>query len=185
MGVAVRKPGPTEPLTLTLAVGEPPTLSGLSSLSGVAGGHDAGEHLPDGCGDGPVVLRDLTVDFDPTTYEPSQVHLDVLAHGPWALPEIPGLDLHDVVLVAHSVASMMAVLAGAAEPSRFSRLVLVAPSPRYLDDEGYEGGFAAEDVDELLGAVVATGTPEALRQGTGADNFEDAFVALTGEADQP
>jgi sodium transport system ATP-binding protein len=33
------------------------------------------------------------------------------------------------------------------------------------------------------GAVVATGTPDALRQGTGAANFEDAFVALTGEGE--
>ncbi|MEO6080452.1 MAG: ATP-binding cassette domain-containing protein [Steroidobacteraceae bacterium] len=35
------------------------------------------------------------------------------------------------------------------------------------------------------GTVVASGTPEALREGTGAGNFEDAFVALTGEDGQP
>lgn len=35
------------------------------------------------------------------------------------------------------------------------------------------------------GSVVATGSPEALRQGTGAANFEDAFVALTGEGESP
>ncbi|MFE1500450.1 alpha/beta fold hydrolase, partial [Streptomyces albidoflavus] len=32
-------------------------------------------------------------------------------------------------------------------------LVMVAPSPRYLDDEGYRGGFGAEDIDELLASL--------------------------------
>ncbi len=61
-------------------------------------------------------------------------------------------DLRDVVLVAHSVSAMMAVVAAAAEPSRFSRLVLVAPSPSYIDDPatGYVGGFTREDIDGLL-----------------------------------
>jgi sigma-B regulation protein RsbQ len=60
------------------------------------------------------------------------------------------LDLWDVIYVGHSVAAMMGVLAAAEEPDRFSRLVLVGPSPRYIDDEGYVGGFSAEDIEELL-----------------------------------
>src|SRR5205814_1150493 len=55
------------------------------------------------------------------------------------------LELHDVVFVGHSVSAMIGVLAAAEEPARFARLVLVGPSPRYLDDEGYVGGFARED----------------------------------------
>jgi sigma-B regulation protein RsbQ len=60
------------------------------------------------------------------------------------------LELEDVVLVGHSVSSMIGVLAAAARPERFARLVLVAPSPRYLDDEGYVGGFSEEDIAGLL-----------------------------------
>ena len=60
------------------------------------------------------------------------------------------LDLHDVVFVGHSVSAMIGVLAAKAEPERFAKLVLVSPSPRYLDDEGYVGGFAPDDIDELL-----------------------------------
>jgi sigma-B regulation protein RsbQ len=60
------------------------------------------------------------------------------------------LDLHDVVFVGHSVASMMGVLAAADEPEMFHRLVLIGPSPRYIDDEGYRGGFSREDIDDLL-----------------------------------
>src|SRR4051812_36499752 len=52
------------------------------------------------------------------------------------------LDLHDVIFVGHSVSSMIGVLAANAEPDRFSRLILVGPSPRYINDPpGYVGGF--------------------------------------------
>ena len=52
-----------------------------------------------------------------------------------------------VVFVGHSVSAMIGVLAAAEEPERFGRLVLVGPSPRYIDDEGYVGGFTREDID--------------------------------------
>ena len=60
------------------------------------------------------------------------------------------LDLHDVVFVGHSVSSMVGVLAANREPDRFSRLVMVGPSPRYVNDEGYVGGFERKDIEGLL-----------------------------------
>jgi sigma-B regulation protein RsbQ len=45
---------------------------------------------------------------------------------------------------------MIGVLAAAAAPEAIGKLVLVGPSPRYIDDEGYVGGFAREDIEELL-----------------------------------
>lgn len=66
------------------------------------------------------------------------------------LDVVTQLDLTDVVFVGHSVGAMMGVLAVAAEPSRFAKLVLLTPSPCYLDDDGYTGGFSRADIDELL-----------------------------------
>jgi sigma-B regulation protein RsbQ len=63
------------------------------------------------------------------------------------------LDLRDVVVVGHSVSSMIAMLACLEAPERFSQLVMVSPSPRYLDDGGYEGGFSEDDVRELLDSL--------------------------------
>jgi sigma-B regulation protein RsbQ len=63
------------------------------------------------------------------------------------------LDLDDVVFVGHSVSAMIGVLAANARPERFARLVLVGPSPRYLDDEGYVGGFSEEDINGLLASL--------------------------------
>jgi sigma-B regulation protein RsbQ len=62
------------------------------------------------------------------------------------------LDLHGVVLVAHSVATMMAIRAAIADPDTFRELVLVAPSPSYIDDPSadYVGGFTQQDIDGLL-----------------------------------
>jgi sigma-B regulation protein RsbQ len=60
------------------------------------------------------------------------------------------LDLDRLVFVGHSVSAMIGVLAAIARPERFDRLVLVGPSPRYLDDEGYVGGFSEEDIAGLL-----------------------------------
>lgn len=64
-------------------------------------------------------------------------------------------DLRDVVLVGHSVSAMIAVLAVNREPDRFAKLVLLTPSPRYIDDAGYRGGFTAADIDELLDSLDA------------------------------
>jgi sigma-B regulation protein RsbQ len=60
------------------------------------------------------------------------------------------LDLHDVIFVGHSVSSMVGVLAAKREPERFSRLIMVGPSPRYINDTGYVGGFERADIEGLL-----------------------------------
>jgi sigma-B regulation protein RsbQ len=63
------------------------------------------------------------------------------------------LDLEDAVFVGHSVSAMIGVLAAARAPGRIGRLVLVGPSPRYIDDEGYTGGFSRADIEELLDSL--------------------------------
>lgn len=61
------------------------------------------------------------------------------------------LELRDVVLVGHSVSATIGMLAAIAEPARFAHLVLLNPSPRYLDDPPhYRGGFTPSDIDGLL-----------------------------------
>ncbi|HEV2889152.1 MAG TPA: alpha/beta hydrolase [Frankiaceae bacterium] len=60
------------------------------------------------------------------------------------------LDLRDVVYVGHSVSAMIGVLAARTAPELFDRLVLVGPSPRYIDADGYVGGFSEDDITELL-----------------------------------
>ncbi len=63
------------------------------------------------------------------------------------------LDLTRVIFVGHSVSAMIGVLAAIREPERFDKLILVGPSPRYLDDDDYVGGFGPADIDELLDSL--------------------------------
>jgi sigma-B regulation protein RsbQ len=63
------------------------------------------------------------------------------------------LDLRQAVFVGHSVSAMVGVLASIREPDRFARLVLLGPSPRYVDDGDYRGGFSEADIDELLDSL--------------------------------
>ena len=60
------------------------------------------------------------------------------------------LELKDVIFVGHSVSSMVGVLAARREPERFAHLVLVGPSPRYINDGTYIGGFERADIEGLL-----------------------------------
>jgi sigma-B regulation protein RsbQ len=60
------------------------------------------------------------------------------------------LNLKDVIFVGHSVSAMIGVLASLKAPELFESLVLVGPSPRYINDEGYTGGFSREEIEELL-----------------------------------
>ncbi|RSN54000.1 alpha/beta hydrolase [Streptomyces sp. WAC 04229] len=67
------------------------------------------------------------------------------------------LALGPVTFVGHSVSAMMGVLAAARQPEAFAGLVLLAPSPCFIDDPdtGYRGGFSAPDIDELLQSLDA------------------------------
>jgi sigma-B regulation protein RsbQ len=82
--------------------------------------------------------------YDPARY----AHLQGYAQD--VVEIVEALALPPVVFVGHSVSAMVGVLAAADRPDLFERLVLVGPSPRYIDDEGYRGGFTQEEIDELL-----------------------------------
>ncbi len=60
------------------------------------------------------------------------------------------LDLEDVIFVGHSVSSMIGLLAATEEPKYFERLVMVGPSPCYINKEDYKGGFERKDIESLL-----------------------------------
>jgi sigma-B regulation protein RsbQ len=68
-----------------------------------------------------------------------------------------GLDLHGVTIIGHSVGAMMAIAAAARDSSRITAVILMAASPSYVDraEDGYDGGFSREDLDELFASLDA------------------------------
>lgn len=89
---------------------------------------------------------------DPAAWDPARyVSLDAYAED--LLGVVRELDLQDVVLVGHSVSAMSGMVAVVAEPERFSRLVMIGPSPKYVDEGDYRGGFTEADIEALLAAL--------------------------------
>jgi sigma-B regulation protein RsbQ len=86
---------------------------------------------------------------DVAAYDPERyATLDGYAQD--VLDVVHALDLREVIFVGHSVSSMVGVLAANREPERFARLVLVGPSPRYVNDAPYVGGFERAEIEGLL-----------------------------------
>jgi len=64
------------------------------------------------------------------------------------------LDLQDAILVGHSVSSMISLLAAIEIPHRISTLIMICPTPRYLNDlPDYIGGFEQADIEGLLDTI--------------------------------
>ena len=89
---------------------------------------------------------------DPAAYD-AERHTSLAAYADDVLDICRELDLRDVVFVGHSVSAMIGVLAAAKEPDRFAKLVLVGPSPRYINDDSYIGGFTEDDIAGLLDSL--------------------------------
>jgi sigma-B regulation protein RsbQ len=86
---------------------------------------------------------------DLSAYEPAKyAGLDGYADDVVALSRAAGV--HGGVFVGHSVSAMIGVLAAKKAPELFDDLVLVGPSPRYIDDADYVGGFTEAQIHEVL-----------------------------------
>ena len=101
-----------------------------------------------------VVAYDLTGSgrSDVSAYDRVR-HGTLSGHGDDLIEILAALDLSGVILIGHSVGGAIAVLAANGAPERVAKLVLVGPSPSYIDEGDYHGGFSAEDIEELLETV--------------------------------
>jgi sigma-B regulation protein RsbQ len=59
-------------------------------------------------------------------------------------------EIRKAVFVGHSVSAMIGLLASIEQPGYFSQMVMVGPSPCYINDAEYYGGFEREDIEGLL-----------------------------------
>ncbi len=82
--------------------------------------------------------------YDPGKYASLQGHADDVIEIVDAFADRP------VVFVGHSVSAMIGMLAGIKRPGQFAAQIMLGPSPCYINDEGYTGGFSRADIDSLL-----------------------------------
>lgn len=93
-------------------------------------------------------------DSDLSAYSPSRyATLDAYAEDLVEIAE--HLDVHGGIFVGHSVGATIGILADRLRPGLFDHLVLLGPSPRYLNDGDYVGGFEDEDIEGLLDTLAS------------------------------
>ncbi len=84
-------------------------------------------------------------------YYDSRKYSDLQGYAQDVLDIMEALDLRNTIFVGHSVSSMIGMLASIRSPQYFERIVMLGPSPRYVNDlPSYYGGFDKSDIDELL-----------------------------------
>ena len=80
-----------------------------------------------------------------------QRHARLEGYAADVLEVLDAVDRDPVTFIGHSASAIIGLLAAIEAPRQFSRLVLLSPSPRFIDaPPDYVGGFAREDVDELM-----------------------------------
>lgn len=89
---------------------------------------------------------------DLSSFDPKRLS-DLRGYARDVLDVLGALDVRECTFVGHSVSAMIGLLASNLAPERIAELVLVCPSPRYIDDEGYVGGFSRADIDGLLASL--------------------------------
>lgn len=86
---------------------------------------------------------------DLTAYDADKyAHLAGYAHDMLDICRV--LELEQAVLIGHSVGAMMALLAASHSPAYFAKVVLLTPSPCYLNEPGFYGGYERAEVEQLL-----------------------------------
>jgi sigma-B regulation protein RsbQ len=66
---------------------------------------------------------------------------------------IEALGLKEIIFVGHSVSSMIGMLAAVQKPEAFKKLIFIGPSPKYMNDCEYIGGFEAGDIETILNHI--------------------------------
>jgi sigma-B regulation protein RsbQ len=101
-----------------------------------------------------VILLDLAGSggSDPAAYDRHR-HGALLGYAEDMIEIIRELDLRRVVFVGHSVSAMIGAIATTLQPKRFEQLIMIGPSPCYINDENYVGGFERTDIDGLIDQV--------------------------------
>ena len=90
---------------------------------------------------------------DPAAFEQHR-YLNLQAYANDLLAICEALRIEDAVLVGHSAGAMAGALAAIKQPRRFAKLVLIAASPRYINDGDYHGGFTKAQLADLYSTVL-------------------------------
>ncbi len=111
---------------------------------------------------------------DTTAYDPTK-YASLAGYTQDLLDICRQLQLKQTLLIGHSVGAIIGMLAAIEEPAWFERLLLLCPSPCYINHPNYHGGFEVADIDSILAYMT-----------TDYVGWADSFAAfLLGTPDRP
>lgn len=125
---------------------------------------------------------------DPSLFSPHR-HQSLMGFADDLALLCAALGVRDAVYVGHSVSAMAGLLAAAADPGLFSRMVLLNANPCYVDapESGYVGGFTRARADDALAAIAsdfmlwAGGFGRLMMGHAQTPRFADGFIATLRE----
>jgi len=96
---------------------------------------------------------------------------------------IDALQLTDIIFVGHSVSSMIGAIAAIQKPEVFKKLIFIGPSPRYLNDNEYIGGFEGEDIEGIFKQIASdyVNWAKAISPSVLGDNFDPEMAEFLQE----
>ncbi|MEO7521751.1 MAG: alpha/beta hydrolase, partial [Gemmatimonas sp.] len=107
--------------------------------------------------------------YDPAKYDTLQGYADDV------LELVREFSTGPAIFVGHSVSAMIGVLASVEAPELFAAHIMIGPSPRYINDGEYTGGFSRGDIESLLETM----------QGNYLGWSSNMAPAIMGAPDQP
>lgn len=123
-----------------------------------------------------VIVFDLVFSgsVDPKHFDFDRFSNSLAAYADDLLAILEELKIDKCMYVGHSVSGMLGCLASIKRPELFEKLLLLGASPRYLNDESYEGGFERGEIDGYLSAIKSN-----------YSEWVSGFVPLLIAEDQP
>lgn len=89
---------------------------------------------------------------DSAAYQPER-YSSLQGYADDVLSICKALSIEDAIFVGHSVSSMIGALAAIKQPEVFDKLIMIGPSPCYINKDEYHGGFSSEDIESLLNSL--------------------------------
>ncbi|WP_304502772.1 alpha/beta fold hydrolase [Cesiribacter sp. SM1] len=89
---------------------------------------------------------------DSTAYQPER-YSSLQGYADDVISICKALSIHDAIFVGHSVSAMIGALAANKQPEVFDKLIMIGPSPCYINEHEYHGGFSREDIESLLNSL--------------------------------
>ncbi|XVF75996.1 hypothetical protein PTKIN_Ptkin13bG0232100 [Pterospermum kingtungense] len=102
-----------------------------------------------------VVVFDMVFspNVNPKLYNPIRYTSHLNGYADDLICLLDQLHVKNTIYLGHSMSAMVGCVAATKRPLLFTHLILLGGSPRYINDEGYDGGFERSDINDIYQSI--------------------------------